>query len=65
MAKKKYKYRQGLHGLRLDPDEDAKLLALIEEKGISLKQLCRFLLRKWMQENLNNKQHDRINTGIF
>jgi len=53
--KKKYKYRQSLHGLGLDENEDAQLVTLLKKRGISLKFLCRFLLRKWIQENLNNK----------
>lgn len=39
-----------LAGLGLKPEEDEQLLKLLEEKDLSVKQICRALLRQWMAE---------------
>lgn len=36
--------------LNLKPEEDAKLIPLLEENDISLKQLVRALVREWINE---------------
>lgn len=37
-------------GLGLKPEEDSVLLKLIEKHDISVKQLCRALVRQWIAE---------------
>lgn len=39
-----------LGGLGLKPEEDKKLFKLVEEHDISIKQLCRALVRQWMND---------------
>jgi hypothetical protein len=37
-----------LGGLGLKPEEDKKLMSMVEQYDISVKQLCRYLVRQWM-----------------
>jgi len=39
-----------LGGLGLKPEEDSVLLNLLEVHDISIKQLCRALVRQWINE---------------
>ncbi len=36
-------------GYGLDPEEDKRLITLLEEHDYTAKQLVRYLLRKWMK----------------
>jgi len=38
-----------LGGLGLKPEEDKKLMELVDSYDISVKQLCRALVRQWMK----------------
>lgn len=46
----KVKRKYPLSGLNLKPEEDKKLIALLLEKDLSVKQLCRALVRQWIEE---------------
>lgn len=49
-SEKKDGRRYPLGGIGLKPEEEVRLLELLDEKDLSLKQICRALLRKWMAE---------------
>jgi len=38
-------------GMGMKPEEDEKLVKMLEDKGITLKQLQRALVRQWMSED--------------
>jgi hypothetical protein len=42
-----------LGGLGLKPEEDQKLFKLVEQYDISVKQLCRALVRQWIANGGN------------
>jgi hypothetical protein len=46
--KKNSKYPLG--GLGLKPEEDDRLIELLDTHDISIRQLCRALVRQWMVE---------------
>lgn len=37
-------------GLNLKPEEDEQLRVMLEEHGLSMKQVLRALVRQWMKE---------------
>ena len=60
MARPKKESSKGsLMNLGLTSEEDAQLLHLLNKKDLSIRQICRALLRQWMAEGGNGliKRH--------
>lgn len=47
------KSTRSLGNIGLKPEEDQRLRELLEEKDISLRMLCRALVRKWVRNGGN------------
>lgn len=46
-------------GLGLDPDEDKKLIRLLDEHDYTAKKLIRFLIRKWMKAKEDEAEREK------
>lgn len=42
--------KSSLMNLGMKPEEDKKLIELLDEHDLSVRQLCRQLIRQWMHE---------------